>query len=1007
MKDHFRKKKTQKTFFAVVAILVFLFSDIQAFAASCNISVDGGSVDINMNDMMNCVEKRYGYDKDSLRRSKQKAEAPDVTMFFDKTNPRDGEKTTATAVARSFKTPNEELYYTWYILHDKDQDGQADNTIEEGKEEAMGRVARGSFEPVLFGISADQYQSDADTDHDGFLASYGGLNGVGAKGLSTNDNGMSDSDNDGVANSKDNCENKYNPNQKDTDNDGDGDACDSDPDEDGISNADDNCPNKYNKEQKDSDNDSLGDACDPTPTPTPYNDDGDTYTKDEDKDNDGIVDSQDNCYGKYNPGQSDDDADGIGDSCDDKDNTSGSSSNGCGVGDYEKPDETGVIKTECITRCFRHNFGIKAYQSSADGFSGEASADPDSGKDLVVSCQHQFPQISGSRHLNVAGGSVAADCSDTLIGDGVLTDQEEACWKLDPTNPDTDGDGYKDEEDLAGLNQQQFTWNYQKGDRVGVIVEGTSMIPTNEENLNAYYKIMWATPGICSESDVSKADGDECDGSGDYGFNFMETKAVNEYNEENLQLSLNSNPKEPQYDVLDQASSDEITVSAGITNDSIDDRFTYFKWDVYRCANANSSDCVTENVYNESGYDPERDSIYLTPECQVGKDQKPEQCAINLGTPLEGLGLKQITFKPKKELMQLGLSKEYFKVVVRASRQKIDDNFKRYSISDLIIPVTQSDMGIKLYKVEKSDDGTYKLGEEICNTGIYRKICPVFPYQLVGAKAISFINEKYPEKFNVSSYAWQLNGNPLPAPMICPFESCGSGNEVFFPVLGTTMDIGNLGVTAQRRDSGENLVSQRMFSVNEPMARVSSNDTSTAWPFIRFDGQEADSVFETYPGNRVSFRADLVPDYLSNEEVSLAWYMSGQELTPEVLKSNPEIKIEDNIISFPVDGTIGSSINLAARVEKKYPAEEKQLLRSAWGIDNSHDLVSDNSVDVKLIYKPVMTQQTQETASLKLFLASTVTNAPHFMLFTLRLAIGMTLILSLLIGLSFGVKFGK
>jgi hypothetical protein len=65
----------------------------------------------------------------------------------------------------------------------------------------------------------------------------------------------------------DNCPAVSNPNQKDTDMDGIGDACNSAIDSDGDEWADrlDNCPRVPNRRQKDTDKDGIGDLCDPYP----------------------------------------------------------------------------------------------------------------------------------------------------------------------------------------------------------------------------------------------------------------------------------------------------------------------------------------------------------------------------------------------------------------------------------------------------------------------------------------------------------------------------------------------------------------------------------------------------------------------------------------------------------------------------------------------------------------------------------------------------------------------
>lgn len=112
-----------------------------------------------------------------------------------------------------------------------------------------------------------------------------------------------DSDGDGILDSKDNCPSVSNADQKNTDGDSSGDACDSDDDNDGVPDISDAFPLNPN-EWADTDGDGIGNNADP------------------DDDNDGVADEQDAF--PLDPSESKDaDGDGIGDNADPDDDNDG------------------------------------------------------------------------------------------------------------------------------------------------------------------------------------------------------------------------------------------------------------------------------------------------------------------------------------------------------------------------------------------------------------------------------------------------------------------------------------------------------------------------------------------------------------------------------------------------------------------------------------------------------------------------------------------------------------
>ncbi|MEA2006773.1 MAG: hypothetical protein U9O20_01255 [Patescibacteria group bacterium] len=953
-----KNKKTKNSLFTFPVILIgaiFMFFGSMAFAAGgvgdggagtddeeerreqCVITASKGSV-VDLNAVAECMENRYGYDKDMLRRAKKKGISPEIDMHFDKTNPSEGQEVTAMAIGKYFRNDIDDLYYTWYIRH-TDAAGNFTNTLSEGKQEAMGIIARGKYDPRLFG---EDYS--ADTDGDGGFGPFGGYDGVGAK---------------------------------------------------------------------------VG----------------------------------------WGTGEYDDSPDVL----------------------WDVPKM--IVASSAITRCYAHNFGNK-FGSGEDG---------NSGRDMIIPCEHEWP-----------------NCGGHITGDGNFSADEERCWNTDPTNPDTDGDGIRDELDIMGLGQQEFTWTYRAGDHVGVVIEGTSLSTINEGGMNfdnyvdcewstlassadgsiscggsgtrdealaacrdclqddletiteetttgtetstgtqdpvtgattgttvvdittegtettdlteqnngiaaydaceeslqrhcihldpnesdedileqleddgalnmdgatnAYYKIMWAHLDFVGEGDRA-------------GFGYKESISIDEKGEELLEPAIDYAPKNPQYDSIDSLNSDIITVTAGVNNDNVDEDFLYYNWRVRKCV----ADDLFECPYEMTG-------------------------AVEWESFNQGLGVKKIKFIPTSDLFESGETKVWLKVNVVVSQHEdyvggaeLDleqDYFPVGAIDEVMMTVTRNDMNLRLFRAF-NNGGTWTVGDEICAAGVYRDICPLYPFEVVAARA---------ETPSAEMFAWQLNDEQLQPPLECLMSSgCNVYEDtVFFPVFGSGKSLGTISATANGIGN-TNIISQRIFSIFNPVGVLVSGSANLT-PTERYDGAPSEFVYESAAGETVSLFVDsLIPSYLDWSEVNIQWYINGIQaydgiaLVPDFVVTNPSLNLtvspDRRTISFVNDGLWGKGLEVACRIEKL--VDSVDLLERGWAIRDSHTLVQDTNVNVKVAFDATFEAAPIGSRTLQKFLASSLHNAPQYLIFIVRLAVAMVLVWSILFGVSYAVKLNE
>lgn len=141
-----------------------------------------------------------------------------------------------------------------------------------------------------------------------------------------------------------------------------------------------------------------------------------------------------------------------------------------------------------------------------------------------------------------------------------------------------------------------------------------------------------------------------------------------------------------------------------------------------------------------------------------------------------------------------------------------------------------------------------------------------------------------------------------------------------------------------------------------------------------------------------------MPYYLNESDVELQWFIGGQEINEGFIEENPEmnILISGDEISFITPSDL-NGMTLGVNIFKHISDEEKQDLFSAWGIDINRDYLEEqSSISVRRDISDISGQE--ELSSVKVFFASTVKNAPEYILFFLKLSVIVVLIWSALFG---------
>ncbi len=619
-------------------------------------------------------------------------------------------------------------------------------------------------------------------------------------------------------------------------------------------------------------------------------------------------------------------------------------------------------------------------------------ADPKNGSDFGSS------PIGGT--CTGTEGIPSSDCTHLFpkapsltAGDADFGVDEERFWHTDPKDPSTAQNGNKDEANIVGLGQSSFTWNYDSGDKVGVVVEGTSMVMTKHDDSSSY--IMWGFSKNNCPMSIATGTGSYPQTIRGYSVSIPAATAdLNDCLERNLvdptdggqpgrmEVVVSVDPESPVNDESGDLSGDTVTAFATVSNSTVGSSGQVFNWTV----------SIANNIQFDNSGSGRRAK-------NVTRDLKGEGL---LGL-MQGNGLSQISLPlnmPRVWKNGLRLSDYvdtngvgYMRFSVSVS-ENFSSDVSRKGRGDVIVKFQTIRDRIGAYIVNATGDplrlslDSGVRSNEICGeTASHRTVCSVMNNEIIGLWLGSA---------GFTDYAWTVNGKPL----VCTYNlSYQCANDVatkvnFLPVFGETGDIFTVGVTAVDVVSGKKATLSRIFRIVDPSVAIVSADVKKTWP--KFLGQYKDvsghfyndlslNIFQGFSEDRLRLKAVFIPSFLRNGVVG-EWQIDGETVTENA----------DGEIDLPIIKVPGEIYNVSYGASVIQSSAIRRALQKFWNISgfDSGETVFSKSIQVEVMGSGDGTESVGSLPGSKKF-AALASYIPASVLFTVKAFFSMALILLL------------
>lgn len=598
---------------------------------------------------------------------------------------------------------------------------------------------------------------------------------------------------------------------------------------------------------------------------------------------------------------------------------------------------------------YSHSDGDSSFESTFGGEDqkGKPSycyiGDVSSGNSFLLECNtHFFPDAP---HANT--------------GDGDFGRDEEKFWRTDPTSADTAQTGNTDEANVAGVGINNFTWSYNTGDEVGVVVEGIAVDPTKTED--SAYRTMWAAPkGMCYETTIAEGVMPNVSALNECLYDNLAPPSENSQSSNKLEASLSYSPTSPindpaSYSDSNLSNGDILTIRSSVTN-ATNSSYLQYSWQVFETDEASSDDWGNP----------------------VSKSDLPGS------TQMEGLGLNNFQFK-----LNLRDPKKYLGVKLSVKENAGGDS-SREGHATILIPLNSNGDNISAFGTAVSGTSAphISMADEICTSTIENAVCPIAKNAIVGLKVSAT---------DMTDFLWTIDGKPFTY-STCFFDGCNSNKQsdvAYFPALKEIGSQYTANLTATNPETGEKVNLSRIFKVVDPAISIVSADESVCKPvqlgnYVDLNGKEwADYSSLTFNGlsnNYIKFKVAATGFVPSSSDYT--WFVNDNAVTNA---ADSSYGVDSNgILTIPT-GQAGESYTIAVQSTYTQDNPTKIALSKYWNVP--YDQLYENSISKSISVNIQDGTATTASAKSKKIIATIYTSLPAYLAFVLRLALTAFLIL--------------